>query len=75
MKKKYRYSKMERKERMTSLLFASPMIIKTIVFTVCCLIFAVYFSFTDYNIMNYCSNGKRTPKCNGNNFTEIQEDA
>lgn len=52
MKKKYRYSKMERKERMTSLLFASPMIIKTIVFTVCCLIFAVYFSFTDYNIMN-----------------------
>lgn len=49
---KHRYSSFERKERAISLLFASPMIVKTIVFTICCLIFAIYYSFTDYNIMN-----------------------
>lgn len=50
--KKNKVSALEKKERAISLLFGAPLILKSLIFTVLCLIFVVYYSFTDYSLMN-----------------------
>lgn len=41
-----------KKEGITALLFAVPIVLKAVIFTLCCIAFGLYYSFTDYNIFN-----------------------
>lgn len=52
MMKKQKVSALEKKEKAISLLFGAPLILKSLIFTVLCLIFVIGYSFTDYSLMN-----------------------
>jgi multiple sugar transport system permease protein len=52
MMKKHKVSALEKKEKAISLLFGAPLILKSLIFTVLCLIFVIGYSFTDYSLMN-----------------------
>lgn len=54
--RKNKVSALEKKERAISLLFGAPLILKSFIFTVLCLIFVIYYSFTDYSLMNMTIN-------------------
>ena len=41
-----------KKEGITALLFAMPIVLKAVIFTLSCIAFGLYYSFTDYNLFN-----------------------
>ena len=44
-----KWGKLEKREKLTALLFVSPLMIGFIVFTLICMVISVAYSFTNYN--------------------------